>query len=196
VIGPRIPWGIAFLVAVFLLGLCVAPDRADGGGGQRCGPYESACLQAMVDFGFGYDPELLAYIHDTIHCESRFNPSVRGHVDPRDRGLVQINSFWHPNVSDAEAFDPVFSIRYMVWHWSRGNASQWACYVGLRDRFGPPAALRVAPSTAALARLADVGPVLTLVVMAPPRWLADLLRLLSQQSQPVAPPFWAWGGFP
>lgn len=47
-----------------------------------------------------------------INLESGFDPAAVGNVDPRDRGLVQINSFWHPDVSDAEAFDPVFSINW------------------------------------------------------------------------------------
>ncbi len=47
-----------------------------------------------------------------INLESGFDPAAVGNVDPRDRGLVQINSFWHPEISDAEAFDPVFSINW------------------------------------------------------------------------------------
>lgn len=47
-----------------------------------------------------------------INLESGFDPAAVGNVDPRDRGLAQINSFWHPTVSDAEAFDPVFSINW------------------------------------------------------------------------------------
>jgi hypothetical protein len=190
----RKPWAIAILLLLLLLGLLVGTaDRAEGAG-QRCGRYEAACLQAMADFGFGYDPELLAYIHDTIHCESRFDPLVRGHVDPRDRGLVQINSYWHPEVSDAEAFDPVFSIRYMVWQWSRGNASQWACYVALRDRFGPPAALRD-PYTLAARSTGESVPDFAVMVIEP-RWLVELHELVellvSPVIAPLPPPFWAW----
>lgn len=54
-------------------------------------------------------------ISDNILCkqlslESAFDPAATGFVDERDRGLAQINSFWHPDVSDDEAFDPAFCI--------------------------------------------------------------------------------------
>ena len=45
-----------------------------------------------------------------LNLESGFDPAAVGYVDPRDRGLAQINSYWHPEVSDEEAFDPAFSI--------------------------------------------------------------------------------------
>ena len=45
-----------------------------------------------------------------LNLESGFDPAAVGYVDPRDRGLAQINSYWHPDVSDAEAFDPAYSI--------------------------------------------------------------------------------------
>ena len=47
-----------------------------------------------------------------INLESGFDPAAVGNVDPRDRGLAQINSYWHPDVSDEEAFNPVFSINW------------------------------------------------------------------------------------
>lgn len=189
----RIPWAIVALLLLLLVAAVVGRAEYAQGEGQRCGPYEADCLQAMVDFGFGWDPELLAYIHDTIDCESRFNPLVRGHVDPRDRGLVQINSFWHPEVSDAQAFDPVFSIRYMVWHWSRGQASQWACYVGLRDQFGAPAALRGPPYTLAARPTGESVPDFAVMVRRP-RWLVELHALIELVSPVIAPPppFWTW----
>ena len=43
---------------------------------------------------------------DIASCESQFNPSVRGRIDPRDRGLFQWNSRWHPEITDEIAFDP------------------------------------------------------------------------------------------
>jgi len=45
-----------------------------------------------------------------LNLESGFDPAAVGNVDPRDRGLAQINSYWHPTVSDEEAFDPAFAI--------------------------------------------------------------------------------------
>jgi soluble lytic murein transglycosylase-like protein len=45
-----------------------------------------------------------------LNLESGFDPAAVGYVDPRDRGLAQINSYWHPEIDDAKAFDPAFSI--------------------------------------------------------------------------------------
>ena len=45
-----------------------------------------------------------------LNLESGFDPAAVGYVDPRDRGLAQINSYWHPEVLDEDAFDPAYSI--------------------------------------------------------------------------------------
>lgn len=52
------------------------------------------------------------YLCRQLNLESGFDPAAVGNVDPRDRGLAQINSYWHPEVSDEEAFDPAFSISW------------------------------------------------------------------------------------
>lgn len=49
-----------------------------------------------------------------INLESAFDPAATGYVDPRDRGFGQINAFFHPDVTDAEAFDPAFSIPWVA----------------------------------------------------------------------------------
>lgn len=52
------------------------------------------------------------YLCKQINLESGFDPAAIGNVDPRDRGLAQINSYWHPDVSDEEAFNPAYSITW------------------------------------------------------------------------------------
>lgn len=44
--------------------------------------------------------------------ESANDPAAVGYLDERDRGLLQINSYFHPEVSDDEAFDIEFSLDY------------------------------------------------------------------------------------
>ena len=46
--------------------------------------------------------------------ESGGDPAAVGKSDPRDRGLWQINSRWHPDVDDAWAFDAERSTRYAL----------------------------------------------------------------------------------
>ncbi len=62
------------------------------------------------------------------YCESQFNPSVRGRVDSRDRGLWQINSYYHPEVSDECAFDYKCSTEWSAWWISQGHGNQWVCW--------------------------------------------------------------------
>jgi hypothetical protein len=45
-----------------------------------------------------------------------------------DRGLWQINSFWHGEVSDACAFDPVCNAQGTHTIWANGGWTQWTTY--------------------------------------------------------------------
>lgn len=44
-----------------------------------------------------------------VQSESQWDPNA---VNGQDRGLVQINSKYWPDVSDAEAFDPEFALKF------------------------------------------------------------------------------------
>ena len=63
--------------------------------------------------------------------ESGFNPAARntaGNTPPStDRGLFQINSFWHKEISDAQAYNPV-TCTSVAFHLSGGfvNFAQWS----------------------------------------------------------------------
>lgn len=62
-----------------------------------------------------------------ISCESHFDPSainvnVGGSID---RGLAQINDKWHPEVTDAQAFDPKFATEFIVRQIGAGMLSDW-----------------------------------------------------------------------
>jgi len=43
----------------------------------------------------------------------------------RDRGLFQINDYYHPEVTDAQAFDPVFSTEFFCKAVKAGHLSWW-----------------------------------------------------------------------
>ncbi len=47
-----------------------------------------------------------------VLLESVCDPAAIGYVDPRDRGLMQINAGAHPEVSDDDAFDPAFAVEW------------------------------------------------------------------------------------
>jgi hypothetical protein len=46
-----------------------------------------------------------------------------------DRGLWQINSYWHGEVSDACAFDPTCNAQGTHTIWANGGWSQWTTYI-------------------------------------------------------------------
>jgi len=60
-------------------------------------------------------------------AESGFNPAaVNTNTDgTRDRGLYQINEKWHPEVSDAQAFDPSYAAQFFCDAVKAGNLSWW-----------------------------------------------------------------------
>jgi hypothetical protein len=70
------------------------------------------------------DPDLAVRV---ATCESSLNHKAKnvntgGSID---RGLYQINSKWHPEVTEAEAFDPIFSAHFFCKAFKDGNISWW-----------------------------------------------------------------------
>lgn len=74
------------------------------------------------------DPNLAYWV---AYCESGLNPKAKNvnRNGTTDRGLFQINDYWHPYVTDEQAYDPEFSIKFFcnavkqnkLWWW---NASR------------------------------------------------------------------------
>lgn len=60
-------------------------------------------------------------------AESNFNPQAinKNADDSIDRGLFQINSKWHPEVSDQQAFDPEFATEFFCKAVKDGNLTWW-----------------------------------------------------------------------
>ena len=72
------------------------------------------------------------YLVRLANCESRLNPKAvnKQNNNPKhsvDRGLFQINNHWHKNVSDEQAFDPEFSIRWSINKINTGGQGIWVC---------------------------------------------------------------------
>lgn len=73
-----------------------------------------------------------SYLKRLIKCESGWNPNntnIHGNnpSTSKDRGLVQINSHWHSEVTDAQAYNPEFSVRFAINMINKGQQGQWAC---------------------------------------------------------------------
>jgi hypothetical protein len=74
----------------------------------------------------GVDPDLAVRV---AKCE---NPSLDPkavHINKdgsRDRGLYQINDKWHKEVTDEQAFDPVFNTRFFCKAVKEGHLDWWS----------------------------------------------------------------------
>ncbi len=72
----------------------------------------------------GVDPDLAVAI---AKCESSLNSKavLVNDTGTRDRGLFQINNYYHPEVTDEQAFDIAFSTRFFCKAYKEGNISWW-----------------------------------------------------------------------
>jgi hypothetical protein len=77
----------------------------------------------------GFTGKSLAIILSIAQQESGLDTHKLGQSDPRDRGILQINSHWHPEVSDNCAFDPAcaFNAGYRISKQGT-DFGQWTTY--------------------------------------------------------------------
>lgn len=73
---------------------------------------------------YGVDEELAVRV---AKAESSLDPLAINKNSPQsiDRGLYQINSFYHPEVTDEQAFDVDFSTRFFCQAVKDGNLNWW-----------------------------------------------------------------------
>lgn len=95
-------------------------------------PIETADLDAIIDadaakYGVNRD-----HLYKTLECESNFDIDARGD-DGLARGVAQIRSDYHQEISDEQADDPAFAIDFMAKAFAQGKASEWSCW---RSLFG------------------------------------------------------------
>lgn len=72
------------------------------------------------------------YLVRLAKCESGLRTDVKGFGNNRpaistDRGLFQINDYWHAEVSDAVAFDLDLSTNWTMWRIENGYQHEWTC---------------------------------------------------------------------
>lgn len=72
----------------------------------------------------GVNPNLAIKVAE---CESSLNPKAKNENNPNsiDRGLYQINSKWHANITDEQAYDPQFATEFFCKAVKAGNLSWW-----------------------------------------------------------------------
>jgi len=63
------------------------------------------------------------------YAESNLDPEATGYnqdaVRSIDRGLFQLNGYWHPEVTDAQAYDAEFSANWTAEKLAQGGHSAW-----------------------------------------------------------------------
>jgi hypothetical protein len=79
----------------------------------------------------GVDPRLAVWI---VKHESSFNPRARGDGEA-SRGLWQISKIYHPEVTDAEAFDVRSSTEWSLGRIRSGNVKEWSSYRNCRSLY-------------------------------------------------------------
>lgn len=74
---------------------------------------------------YGVDPKIALWI--TSH-ESSFDPTRKGD-DDQSRGLWQISSIYHPEVSNACAFEASCSTQWSLAWIAKGHVNQWSTWL-------------------------------------------------------------------
>jgi hypothetical protein len=73
---------------------------------------------------YGVNPKLALWI---VKHESEFNPRARGDGEA-SRGLWQISKIYHPEVSDATAFNVASSTEWSLERIRSGKVNEWSTY--------------------------------------------------------------------
>jgi len=84
-------------------------------------------LVYMASIAHNVDEQLLTRI---IFCESSNNVrAVNKNQFENSKGLVQINQLAHPEITDTQAFDPMFATNYLASNIAAGRGNMWYyCY--------------------------------------------------------------------
>ena len=69
------------------------------------------------------------YLLRLLYCESRFDTKARNTNNRLgvDKGVAQINSYWHPTVKEEQADDLEFSVKFTMDKINAGYQRLWMC---------------------------------------------------------------------
>lgn len=72
------------------------------------------------------------YLKRLANCESKFNPNAKNGQGNKpntsvDRGLYQINSHWHKEVTDEVAYSPEKATEWTIDRINQGYQREWVC---------------------------------------------------------------------
>jgi hypothetical protein len=69
-------------------------------------------------------------LFDTLKCESGLKPHAIHENDGKgdSRGIAQISTYYHPEVTAQEAYDPIWAVNWTANRFVTGHAHEWSCY--------------------------------------------------------------------
>lgn len=92
-------------------------------------PYVTYDIEGMIrQIADEMDFQWPDYLVRLATCESNLNPdATHDNGTSVDRGLFQINNYFHSEVSDEQAFDPNYATRWTINMINNGQQHQWTC---------------------------------------------------------------------
>lgn len=88
----------------------------------------SSTQVAEIARNAGFPDKEIPMAVEIARLESGFDPNKEGVLDPRDKGLYQINSHFHPEVLKINWRDPHQNTDLAYQIWTHGGWSQWSTY--------------------------------------------------------------------
>ena len=107
-----------------LASLALVPAKPPGVQTGRATAQEVKAYVQTEATEFGVNPKLALWI---VKHESEFNPRAKGDGEA-SRGLWQISKIYHPEVSDAMAFNVASSTEWSLERIRSGKANEWSTY--------------------------------------------------------------------
>lgn len=81
-------------------------------------------LASTTAVKYGLNPQRFT---DTLYCESGLKIDAIGDHNT-SFGISQIHLTAHPDITKAQALDPVWSLEFAANEFAKGNAREWSCY--------------------------------------------------------------------
>lgn len=134
-LAPAADFATPLKVTIYKSRRATAPDAASEVTTMRAKVPAAAQLQAYIQaqaLKAGVSPKLALWI---VKHESRFNPNAKGDGEA-SRGLWQISKIYHPEVSDAMAFNVRSSTQWSLERIRSGKANEWSTYRFCRTLYG------------------------------------------------------------
>lgn len=89
--------------------------------------YSTSTASAIIEAYAAHYGIPAAPLEETLTCESELNPNAVGDHGT-SFGVAQIHLPAHPDITKAQALDPLFAINYAAEQFSEGREHLWSCF--------------------------------------------------------------------